>query len=278
MRVITVILLTLMSLSSYSQKSTDTGLYYSLSEALKTPDKVVRLYLSNKKLRFIPKGVFKFKNLEYLYLNDNDIVIIDNQIGSLKKLKFLDLSNNKIEFIPKVLENCKFLEGIYLKNNSITQIPKTLHLNQLKIFVLQGNKIVNLYLDLLLLPKVEVLNVSYNKLNHCTLLNASESNLQFLMLQTNYLKEFEVCDLIKGKVINLTNNKISNFPDCLILNSNLERLLLGRNSISRVPKEICTTRISFIDIGEMPILNYMDFDKCKNINTGTVDQKEYVEN
>lgn len=62
--------------------------YTSIEEALKNPEKVIRLNLSNQSLSELPKGLSKFKNLEYLSFRNDHLKSISPEISSLKSSKY----------------------------------------------------------------------------------------------------------------------------------------------------------------------------------------------
>ena len=56
--------------------------YTTLAEALKEPDKVIKLQLRKQKFKNFPKEIYQFKNLQYLDLGKNNIKIIPDSIGN----------------------------------------------------------------------------------------------------------------------------------------------------------------------------------------------------
>lgn len=61
--------------------------FYNLKDAMKDPEKVVKLDLHLKNLITIPEEVYSFPNLEELYLRNNKITAIPPQIKQFKKIK-----------------------------------------------------------------------------------------------------------------------------------------------------------------------------------------------
>lgn len=70
--------------------------YRSLAAALKEPNKVCYLDLSNNNLTELPPQVVQFNNLKSLYLNYNQLKTLPENIKSLKQLKAIDLTGNPI--------------------------------------------------------------------------------------------------------------------------------------------------------------------------------------
>lgn len=80
--------------------------YRSLTEALKEPEKVCYLDLSNNNLTELPPQVLQFNNLHSLYLNNNKLKTLPEGIKSLKQLKLIDLTGNpiRLEEVEKIRE------------------------------------------------------------------------------------------------------------------------------------------------------------------------------
>jgi len=82
------------------------------------------LYLSNNKIKKIPKEISNLTNLQKLYLYNNQIEEIPNEISNLTNLRILSLFNNKINEIPKEITNLTNLQELYLHGNKITETQK----------------------------------------------------------------------------------------------------------------------------------------------------------
>lgn len=97
--------------------------FTSISEAMKDPDKVIKLELKRKKLKAFPKEIFQFKNLQYLDLSKNDLTEVPPEIGELKDLQILILSKNEIETLPKEIGELKMLQYLNVNQNEIGSLP-----------------------------------------------------------------------------------------------------------------------------------------------------------
>lgn len=97
--------------------------YTSLAQALKEPDKVVKLQLRKQKFKTIPKEIYLFKNLQYLDLAKNNIKLIPDSIGTLTNLQHLDISKNIIEQISGEIGKLTNLYYLNLNNNEFTSLP-----------------------------------------------------------------------------------------------------------------------------------------------------------
>lgn len=135
--------------------------YTSLEEALKTPDKVVKLELRKKKYKTFPKEIFQFKNLQYLDLSKNsiteippeikqltelqyftiarnNIIELPNEIGELKNLYYLNLNQNDLEALSPAIGNLGKLRNLDLWSNNLSRFPEEIKdMKSLKIMDLR---------------------------------------------------------------------------------------------------------------------------------------------
>jgi Leucine-rich repeat (LRR) protein len=114
----------------------------SISDAMKDPDKVIKLELRKKRLKTFPKEIFQFKNLQYLDLSKNNIVEIPASISELKNLQVLILSKNEIETLPKEIGSLKMLQIFNVNQNDLTSLPPEIgDLTNLKNMDLWSNNV-----------------------------------------------------------------------------------------------------------------------------------------
>jgi Leucine-rich repeat (LRR) protein len=111
--------------------------YTDLNEALKNPDKVLKLVLRKQKLKEFPAAILQFKNLQYLDLSKNSIRELPPEIAKLQSLQYFSISRNSLEgFIPELGELVQ-LRWLIMNQNELSLLPP------------QIGKLVNLeYLDL----------------------------------------------------------------------------------------------------------------------------------
>lgn len=183
------------SFKSTAQISMDSSMtikeYSNLDEALKTPEKVYRLNLSNQQFKMPPDTIWsRFINLEYLSFKNDHLTTLPIGIGYLKKLKVLDLSGNDFKILPQsfsnlenltelflndekkmdidksllVIENLPGLKILHLENDNLKKIPKNLlHFKNLQTLYLNNNKFKQLPIDLKLLKNLNYLDLHDNK-------------------------------------------------------------------------------------------------------------------
>ncbi|MFN3404581.1 MAG: leucine-rich repeat domain-containing protein [Cytophagaceae bacterium] len=92
--------------------------YTSLEEALKEPEKVIKLDISMLKLTAVPPEIGKLVNLECLDVSFNRISTLPVEIANCKKLRFIDLSGtNYMSKLPQVLTQLPNLEAINISDH-----------------------------------------------------------------------------------------------------------------------------------------------------------------
>jgi len=116
--------------------------YTSISEALKNPDKVIKLVLRKEHLKTIPKEVFLFKNLQYLDLAKNNIKEIPDSIALLTQLQYLDISKNTLQSLNGKIGKLTNLFYLNLNNNEFSALPTTMgNLVNLRVLDLWSNNL-----------------------------------------------------------------------------------------------------------------------------------------
>lgn len=166
--------------------------YSNLDEALKAPERVYRLNLSNQQIKMPSDTTIwnRFTNLEYLSFKNVHLTNLPVGIGNLKKLKVLDLSGNDFKFLPQsfsnlenltelflndekkmdidksllVIENLPRLKILHLENDNLKKIPKNLlHFKNLQTLYLNNNKFKQPPIDLKLLKNLNYIDLHDNK-------------------------------------------------------------------------------------------------------------------
>ena len=122
---------------------------------------LIEIILDSNLFKAIPKSLIHFKNLNRLSICNNMISDFKN-IENLHKLHYLVADNNEISRIDETFANIDKLELLHLKGNSISYIhPSLLKHNfiYLKQLNLSYNKIQHVPIELLKLPRIEMLNL-----------------------------------------------------------------------------------------------------------------------
>ncbi len=136
--------------------------YTNLQEALKDPDKVIKLVLRKQHLKSFPRDILKFKNLQYLDISKNSIAELSDsidvltnlqyflcsrtglkslpkEIGKLHNLIYLNVNQNDLSMLPPQIGNLEKLEILDMWSNNFDEYPETLaNLKSLKVIDLRN--------------------------------------------------------------------------------------------------------------------------------------------
>lgn len=165
--------------------------YTSLEEALKNPELVYRLNLSNKNSMMPNENWAKFKNLQYLSLKNDHLVVIPNEISNLRNLKILDLSGNDFKILPKSFSNLTNLEELFLNDEKYFKIDS----NMKTLSLLPNLKILHLENDhLKRLPK------NINSLTHLEMLYLNKNNFNSIPTEIKGLKNLKYLDIHDNRI------------------------------------------------------------------------------
>ena len=191
---ILLICFTLLTDSVFSQTDSDFIVkkeFTELSEALKKPENVIKLDLSNQNLDINTTDWSRFVNLEYLNLKNDHLKEIPIGITLLKSLKVLDLSGNDFKTLPYQFENLVNLEEVYLNSEKNMDLPKTLailsKLPKLKSLHLEDDNIKILPSEILSFKNLENLYLNHNKLRKIPEISTLD-HLKYLDLNGNKIK------------------------------------------------------------------------------------------
>jgi Leucine-rich repeat (LRR) protein len=166
--------------------------YSSLEEALKNPEKVYRLNLSNQKFKLIDADWAKFTNLEYLSLKDDHLKEIPGAIGNIKTLKTLDLSGNDFKSLPSSFANLTNLQEVFLNDekrfNFSKNVPLLSRLPNLKSLHLENDHLNKLPKNIFMLNQVESLYINNNDFKYLPEEVKTLKSLKFLDIHDNKTK------------------------------------------------------------------------------------------
>lgn len=211
------------------------GVYNSIEEALKSPDKVVVLDLKYKQLDAFPKEITQFKNLEQLDLAHNQITSIPAWVGELSGLRTLALNNNRIAAVPAEIGQLSNLGVLILSDNSIASIdPAIGKLSALFDLQISGNGQVSSF---------------------------QPAIMQLKGLQTLRLWNFGfetapggIEGLTQLQTLCLAHNDLREFPVAALKLAHLSYLNLGDNVLDAVPSELGTlSELNYFGIYDNPV-------------------------
>lgn len=204
--IFSIIFMFMISINSFGQKLDSLKIYSeptNLEEAIKNPENIKILNLSNQTIQFEKNFFSKFTNLEYLILKNDHIKELPIEIGGLKKLKFLDLSGNDFEIIPKEYKNLLNLEELYLNDELYFNLEKNMGV----LSSLPNLKSLHLSND-----KLDHLPTNFNKIKNLEKLYIDNNNFNFLPNQIKGLDHLQYLDIEKNPLqINQTDILNLNF-------------------------------------------------------------------
>ena len=165
--------------------------YTRLEEALREPEKVYRLDLSNQSFASFPDSLSKFSNLRYLSFRNDHLRLIPKEIGALKNLRVLDLSGNDFAVLPDEFVQLVNLEEIYMDSDPNLDLEQGLkilgQLPNLKYLHLDNDGIENLPRSIVLLKNLERLYLNGNLIHRVPIELGELKKLNYLELQNNPL-------------------------------------------------------------------------------------------
>lgn len=176
---------------AYAQQSDTAGapVFRSLEEALRQPDQVLRIDLSDQHLGHFPMELLRMKNLRELRLRNDDLRELPPEIGGLVELRVLDLSGNPLTLLPatfgelreleeliindnpsfdlnkdlRVLTGLPRLRVLHLENDGLRELPAAIgELKELRELYLGGNQLRSIGLDLQRLQRLELIDLHDN--------------------------------------------------------------------------------------------------------------------
>lgn len=163
--------------------------YISIEEALKAPELVYRLNLSNQTIQFSDTVWSRFINLQYLSLKNDHIAQIPAAIGNITSLKVLDLSGNDFKLLPPSFINLVNLEELLLNDeryfNFEENIPLLSKLPSLKTLHVENDGLEALPKNISSLVHLESLYLNNNRFRQIPLELNSIKNLRFVDFHDN---------------------------------------------------------------------------------------------
>lgn len=100
--------------------------FHSLERALQHPDSVYRLDLSHEKLKEVPEGVRRLKNLNALDLGRNKLKTLPGWMNELRYMQEFSAGRNRFTEIPNVVCQWKHLKRLDMHRNRIEGLPACL--------------------------------------------------------------------------------------------------------------------------------------------------------
>ncbi len=166
--------------------------FISLDEALKSPEDVYRLNLSDQDIEASDIVWSSFTNLQYLSLKNDHLKQIPSGLGALKSLKVLDLSGNDFEVLPSSFANLTNLQELFLNDDKYLNFGKNIPilsaLPNLTSLHIENDGLESLPKDIFRLSHLESLYINNNKFKELPKELKSLKELQFVDIHGNKFK------------------------------------------------------------------------------------------
>jgi signal transduction histidine kinase len=202
--------------------------FYSLEEALRDPEAVRKLNLSDQGLTEFPRAVFDLPNLQMLMLNDNRLSALPADLGRLSKLSEIELNRNAFVEFPRELLDLVTLNELELSGNRITELPaditRLISLTELEV---RENDLASLPPELGRLAYLEDLEVDYNRIEEVP---AAVFNAPVL------------------SVFTAAGNRLRGLPENIGEARSLRELDVSRNRITRLPDSTVELRLALAHV------------------------------
>ncbi|EPR78189.1 Leucine rich repeat protein [Spraguea lophii 42_110] len=240
----------------------------------------------------LPKNLEVFINLSYLIMTNNEIEVIEMNFKKLNKLNKLDLSGN-IYIIPQILEPSPYLKHkaffslfnnsqikhLSLREMNIKFIPDDFYIDGLETLFLSSNLISELPESFAKHKNMKDLILFNNHFTQMPKIIYELENLERLSLSSNFIYgEIYIYEntLTKLKLINIRNNKITNFNVCGNSHKSLEIIHMMDNNITKLNKNILFLPLLkdlqiYGNAIEKIDLNNSSYNEIKNIKMDIVD-------
>lgn len=164
-----------------------------------------------------------------------------DQLQNLYWLEALNLDGFGLKEIPSWVSDFEDLEFLSLRNNELEALPEDLtKLEGLQILNLGNNKFRVLPEVVLSCERLRKLELSHNFLSRFVITDDNAlPALTALVVEHNLINEFQLGTAAPHlKVINLTGNRLSDFPCVDHQLNEIGMVILGHNQFTRFPEEI----------------------------------------
>ncbi len=241
----------------------ENSIQLNLSDSFFYCDKIETINFTYCNLTELPREIKAFKNLKTIIANNNRINRLPIDFDALTNLRTLELKNNSLEEFPIDLTKLRQLRKIDFSYNRLSEIPKELEaLTRLNYLNLEYNQLKQIPVEIMTLNELTYFNLNINKLEKIPTKLLTQSNLKELYLNGNNIKELHlqkkifneltileansnsltsfdsICNLNKLKILDLSSNKIENFPKEISELSKIEKINLSFNQIDSIPGKI----------------------------------------
>ncbi|MBL4592595.1 MAG: hypothetical protein JKX68_02135 [Flavobacteriales bacterium] len=273
--------LILLSSNTFSQKNS-TGIFFSLEEALGSPNQVRTLKLnsvnkfieSNSEIK-LPKlkvlmlsgiegielqklliAIDRSRELEEIYLSGCELNYLPHEIGNFTNLKIIDVSDNNIRTLPYEIEYLTNLKRVDVSNNNLVNL---------------SNKIINW-------SNLTDLNIANNdslQQGKVFLTLSFLSSLQHLTIGGLTKLEPNVADLQNIEHLTITESNFVSLPKEAIRLKNLKKLTIVNSSATQLIYLFAENNIQTLYLNNTPFnggieqitsLKELKINNCSSLN------------
>ncbi len=211
--------------------------FTSLDAALREPEAVLKLDLSDRGLVDFPPEILRLPNLRMLLLNHNRIAALRPELGRLARLSKIELNYNAFTAFPPEVLDLANLNELELSGNRIARLPSDLdRLAQLTELELLENQLVELPPAVSRLGHLEELKADHNRIAVLPPEIFSLPSLQDLTFSNNLLTS--IPEAIGGaralRELDFSRNRLARLPDSLF-RLRPSRVAVWQESLARLP-------------------------------------------
>ena len=231
-----------------------------------------------------------------MFQSRNRINILPPDVGNLEKLRHLNAQQTNISTLPPEIALCQELEELMLWGNSLESLPETLkEMPKLTLLALNYRSfasVIDDYMKNLLqkgqiqsehippvvfqIPALNILDLEETKLN--MLPDSLNSRLTELCLARNFFREIPtaVTKLKLLRLLDLSDNLVTNVSDDLRKLRALKTLNLRGNTISALPKAVTQLRhLVELNLGGNSLVSLpADMGDLKKLKTLILDKNQ----
>ncbi|XP_005096406.2 malignant fibrous histiocytoma-amplified sequence 1 homolog [Aplysia californica] len=224
----------------------------SFPESMKRLENLLEIRLNRNNLTRVPVCLRRLRNLTRLDISDNQVEQASG-LDKLRKLQILVLDNNKLTSLFKEISQLKRLEIVRCCSNNLREIPRDIrHLKQLVDLDVSDNQISILPTDIFLLPRLDVLTVSQNQVTKVPAFNVRPQDKHWVShidLSDNKLANFPGHLLLMSSNLDLSGNKIRSLSYHAIKKLDVRKgqvLHLEENPLTYPPSDVCESGLKHI--------------------------------
>uniref|UniRef100_A0AAZ3Q171 PPM-type phosphatase domain-containing protein n=1 Tax=Oncorhynchus tshawytscha TaxID=74940 RepID=A0AAZ3Q171_ONCTS len=244
---------------------------------------LTELNLQGNLLTSLPSALGTMHNLQTLLLDGNSLNSLPAELGSLEALTYLGLSFNLFSSVPPALERLRGVERLCLAGNQLSSLDMVglqwlphrhidLRLNRLQRVVVGEAGLLSHVaqldvrdagleeLDVRTLSRLELLRCDRNTLTLLRVSGLALKGLHTAQNGTHTLTNMDTCysncphcrecrdTYAHTEVLDISHNNIKELPIRLFCSASLRKVLVGCNSLRRLPERLEKSQLEVLDV------------------------------